>query len=312
MFSISRSVIRWAIVGGVGVGGITLLIGPERVAAGFSQIKSLAVGYADGFVDDPILLRRQLDTLAEEYPQRIAEVQGELSQVRMQLKQIQHDTEVCDRVISMTSEDLAHVKFELARAHSSSGGQPVSIKARGRRFSVAEARQEATRIAGIKSAYQDRQLSNKHQLGFLQTQEQRLGEILVSLEGEFGQFETKLWQLDRQIDAIERNEKLIEMTRQQKAILASYDKFGKIGNLNQIEARLEELRTVQEAQLETLAKAGGQNDYEKMARSQLNAIELDLDSIELMDVPRWDHTDEPSVVEEYPHEDLTLNGRDPR
>jgi hypothetical protein len=75
--------------------------------------------------------------------------------------------------------------------------------------------------------------------------------------------------LDRQIDSIERNDRLIEMTKDQQAMLAQYDKFGEVGNLGQLESKLAELRTVQEAQLEALSRAGVPNDYEQRAKAAM-------------------------------------------
>ena len=71
----------------------------------------------------------------------------------------------------------------------------------------------------------------------LEIQKARLGEVHNKLTDEYASFETKMWQLDRQIDAIERNDRLIEMTEQLQATLASYDKWGDVGNLKQIESK---------------------------------------------------------------------------
>ena len=84
-------------------------------------------------------------------------------------------------------------------------------------------------------------------------------------------------QLDRQIDAIERNERLIELTKKQHETLASYDKFEKLGNLGQIEAKLAEIRTIQEAQLQTLANMGFKDNYYKRAETELGMMDLDDD-----------------------------------
>jgi phage shock protein A len=130
---------------------------------------------------------------------------------------------------------------------------------------------------------------------FLHEQQDRLSEILKGLQGEFDTFETKLTQIDRQIDAIERNERLIEMTREQKQILRSYEKFGKVGNLTQLESKLAQLQAIQNAQLESLSKSGIRHDYEREAREQLagevggndpfDGIELDSETF-LLDEPQ--------------------------
>ena len=92
---------------------------------------------------------------------------------------------------------------------------------------------------------------------------------MPSRKEEYTTFETQMWQLDRQIDAIERNERLIEMTEQLQATLTTYDQWSKVGNLHQLEAKLAELQTIQEAQLATLEKQGIYRDYEKRAKYDL-------------------------------------------
>ena len=132
------------------------------------------------------------------------------------------------------------------------------------------ARNEARRIATIRSTYQDRHAGDDTQLTFLNTQKGRLVEILDSLEDEHARYEAKLWQLDRQIDAIDRNDRLIEMTKQQQQVLSDYDKFAEVGSLDQLEAKLAELRTIQEAQLQSLASHGTRSDYEKRAEESMS------------------------------------------
>ena len=272
MASLSRSLLRWGLIGALALGGATLIFGPDMMAAGLAQARQSACNLMDKIVDDPVALRRQLLALGDTYPDRIAEVRGELAAVTRQLEQLEQDTDVAQRVVANTSSDLTELKELLAEAESTATarGVPVSIRTRGVRLDLDEARAEARRVADIRLAYQDRAASNAHQLKFLGEQKQRLEEILNRLQAEYGDFEIKLAQIDRQIDAIERNERLIDMTKQQKAILAEYEKFGTIGNLPQLEAKLAELQAVQEAQLETLAKVGIDRDYEREARRQMN------------------------------------------
>ena len=279
MFSFSRSVLRWGLIGAVGLGGLAFLVGPDRIATGFQQLRSKAQSVADDLVDDPVALRRQLQQLAERYPERIAEVRGELAEIERQKTQLEKDREVARRVVAMTTSDLEELRGMLAEGEiSAASGRTVAIRVNSRSVDLATARGEARRIAAIRRTYQDRYAGDDTQVDFLQQQQERLQEILAQLEDESDRYEAKLWQLDRQIDAIARNDRLIDMTREQQALLAEYDKFGNVGNLDQLEAKLAELRTVQEAQLQTLAKRGVRSDYEDRAR---NAI--DDDSFDLVD-----------------------------
>lgn len=266
----TKHVVRWGLITAVVVGGTTVLIGPERVAAGFDQVRSLVSATVDDFVDDPVALRRQLRGLADQYPDRIAEVRGELSEIDVQLGQLVHDTDVARRVVTLTDGDLDLLKERMAEATAgTTEGQKVMIRRGSFNVGLDQARSEGRRIAGIRSAYQDRIIGNEQQSALLARQKQRLTDILAQLESEYGEFEAKLWQLDRQIDSIERNDRLIAMTEEQQAMLHDFEKLGKVGNLRQLEAKLEELRTTQEAQLQTLERHGVQGEYEQRARESI-------------------------------------------
>ena len=91
-------------------------------------------------------------------------------------------------------------------------------------------------------------------------------------------YQSQLWQLDREIDAIERNDRLIELTERQQATLDSYERFGKVSSLKQLEGELAKIRTIQLAQLEVLEKANIGHDYEDQARH-----EIDTDNFTLSD-----------------------------
>lgn len=292
-----RSMLRWGLVGGLALGGVTLLVGPERVCAGFAMVRGKAQNVVDNLVDDPVALRRQLDGLAKQYPDRIAEVRGEIAEVEHQLVQFNRDVEIATRVVAMTSDDLNQLKTLVTRAEESvksasyepgSKPRPVFVRFEGVKFNIEEAYNEARRINTVRGTYQDRLAHDQQQIAFLDQQKGRLAEILNKLETEYNTFQAQLWQLDRQIDAIERNERLITLTEQQQATLASYEKFGKIGSLKQLEAKLAELRAVQEAQLDSLSKKGVHMDYE-------NKATYDMDTNSAGDNPFEDVDAEPST-----------------
>jgi chromosome segregation ATPase len=261
------------LISALALGGATLLIGPERVAAGLSCVRAKAQSVVDRAVDSPVALRRQLQALADEYPDRIATVQGEIAEVDRQLAQYDRDSEIAARVVSMTSDDLTELKSLITRAEGVDG-RAVYVRFDGHRFALDQAYSEAKRINNVRVTYSDRVTCNETQLELLNQQKGRLVEILARLEDEFNTFETQMWQLDRQIDAIERNDRLIDMTEQLQATLETYDQWGKVGNLKQLEAKLAELTTIQEAQLDWLAKKGIRHDYEKRARHEMDTVTI--------------------------------------
>lgn len=286
---ITRSLLRWGLVGGLALGGMTLLVGPERVAAGLSVLRHKAQNVVDSAVSDPVAMRRQLEGLSRQYPDRIAEVRGEVAEVEHQLTQFNRDIEIAQRVVAMTTEDLGQLKTLVARAEDSvkSTSRPVAIRFEGQKFNIDEAYNEARRINNVRGTYQDRLASDQQQVTFLTQQKDRLSEILTKLDGEYSTFQAQLWQLDRQIDAIERNGRLIELTEQQQATLASYEKFGQVGSLKQLEGKLAELRAVQEAQLESLSKRGVHMDYENKAQAQMSLQGVNKDNpFDVLDQPQ--------------------------
>lgn len=288
MFSLSRCVLRWGLIGATGLAALAFVLGPDRIAAGFDQVRSSLRGLTDEFVEDPVALRRQLANLAEKYPARIGEVRSELVDVDRQLARLSRERDVAKRVVRMTNEDLSDIRIAL---DAPDGDGPRTIRVGDRSFDRGQAQQEMRRIATIRSTYHDRLNSTEVQSEFLSTQKGRLLDILNALEDEQTRYQAKLWQLDRQIDAIARNERLIEMTEEQQAILAEYDKFKDVGSLDQLESKLAELRTIQEAQLESLSNRGSNSQYEDAARDELrdeslDGLDLEADWVEIPLEPR--------------------------
>jgi chromosome segregation ATPase len=278
MCCIGKSIFRWGLIGGLAITGLSLASPGFRHVVGTSidQVKSTASTAMDSVIEDPIVLRRQLQTLANEYPDRINEVNGELAKVDTQIAQIHDEIEVSERVVAMTTDDLTELKTLVARAEAreASGVRTVAIRFEGSKFDVDEAYTEARRINAVRENYKDRLAHDSHQVTFLQEQRGRLQEILTKLETEFDTFQVQLWNLDRQIDAIERNERLIELTESQQETLEDYDRLGRVGNLKQLESKLAELRRVQDAQLESLSKRNVRSDYETRAKFDLGTDDL--------------------------------------
>jgi hypothetical protein len=268
--NITRTILRVGLISGLALGGLTLLIGPHKVAAGLHQIRVKAQTVIDQVSDEPAALRHQLQVMADEYPERIAEVRGELVGVNRELTEFDRDAEVAARVVAMTTEDLVELKILVDKARNSNTYRTTFLRFKGVRFDIDQAHSEGNRISDVRISYQDRLASDKQQTSLLTEQKGRLVEILDRLESEYSTFQTQMWQLDRQIDAIERNDRLIDMTKELQATLDSYDSWGEVGNLKQLTSRLAELQTIQSAQLETLRRSGVKWDYAKEAARQLD------------------------------------------
>ena len=265
---LTRSFLRWSLIAGIGLGAAALVVGPQRAGAALAQVRSWGQNTVDRFVEDPVALRRQLEQLGAEYPGRIGQLRGELAQLDRQVHQLSQDCEVSRRVVAMTTTDLAEVESAMADAGASNSATAASPIVRTRLGSndAASLRAEARRIQQIRSGHQDRLSTGERQLTMLRDQRTKLSTILQKIEREHSDFQIKLAALDRQIDAVGRNQRLIEMAQEQAKVLAEYERGTRVGNLGQLEGRLEQVRMEQEAKLEVLLRADDSDPYESAAR----------------------------------------------
>ena len=73
-------------------GGLALLIaGPDRASALVGQAHDTIIQHIDATIDDPVALRKQLRELEREYPERIAQVSGDLAELNEQISQLEQE-----------------------------------------------------------------------------------------------------------------------------------------------------------------------------------------------------------------------------
>src|SRR5690606_20743686 len=131
MFPITKTIFRSAVIGGLAVGGLTLLVGPERVLAGVSQVRYTVVSWFDDQVPDPVVMRHQLAKLQAEYRQKIRELTKSLARVDADIAQLRHDSEQAQRVVEISSDDLTRLAGLVDKANvtlASSNGKPVLVR----------------------------------------------------------------------------------------------------------------------------------------------------------------------------------------
>ena len=269
--NICRTIVRWTLISGIAVGGIAIIIGPQRVIAAFETMQNRAGNFVDKYIDveEARALRTHLHDLAAVYPDRIAEIRGEIARIDTQLDQFEHDADVARRVVAMTEVDLEQLGSRVHEAELS-GVRQVSLVSGDAGVNLKIAYREGHRIRGIRQTYQDRLVTNQRQMELLNTQHDRLTELLDRVQQEFGDYQAQVWQLDRQIDSIERNERLIALTESQQQTLQQYESTGEVESLRAIETKLAELQAVQEGTLQALGEQGRQDEYEQRARSLLH------------------------------------------
>lgn len=279
--SICKTIVRWTLVTGVVIGGVTILVGPGRVAAAFHTFQDKASVVVDRYIDqeEALSLRQRLHDLAEEYPDRIAEVRGEIAKLNTQLGQLEHDSDVARRVVAMTDSDLRSLAKRVDVAQKS-GIRTVSLVSGDAGVDLEVAYREGRRVRDIHQTYQQRLVADRRQVELLNAQHDRMTALLEQIEREYADYQAQVWQLDRQIDSIERNDRLIALTESQQETLSRFRTPGDVESLRQIESRLAELSAVQEGTLQSLAEQGRQHEYESRARSDMDMAYDGIDPFE--------------------------------
>mgnify|MGYP003888735753 FL=1 len=219
MTGIIKTTLRFGLitlaVGGVVAVGAAMIAGPQRTHMVIDQVHTNVIEAIDDNIEDPRILRNQLRELEQEYPERISDLRGDLAELRSQIGQLAREEAVSRRVVELSQVDLDELQpmvtnMDGAVLTSSSGARVVStLRYQGRLMTAEQARSKVNRIRQTQEAYAGRAADAAHDLVYLRQQEQRMEDLLVQLESEHTQFQAQLWQLERQVDAIARNECLI-------------------------------------------------------------------------------------------------------
>lgn len=274
MAGIMKTSMRIVVITGLGVGAAAVIAGPHRVAALAKSAQSRVVNLIDSQIDDPIVLRAQLRDLANKYPDRIAAVRADLGELREQMRQIQRDKEIGDRVVSLADKDIALLDDMLVRAQAArdtaNPGEVVLISFNQRQLSLSDAYGQATRIKQTRTAYAARADDAARTLSYLEQQAERLQELLTKLETEHADFQAQLWQLDQQVDAVARNDRLLAMLEQRQKAIDDHSRFD-VASLDQLQQRMAQIRAKQESQFTALERARTRVDYEDEAKRMLDA-----------------------------------------
>ena len=269
-----KTIVRTGIVVALVGGAAALIAGPHRVGMLFDKMRDSVNEKVDAAIDDPTALRSQLRDLEQQYPERISELRGDLAELQEQERQIQRDLAVAQRVVQLADADVGALQPLLAQAQAASAeaepGTVVNVRFADDSLGLDEASGRLTRIVQTRSAYASRASDATRDLVYLGQQKDRLEQLLTQLETERNEFRSQIWQMDRQVDTIARNDRLIElMQRRQKTM----DECGRYeaGSLAQVQSRMAEVRSKQESQLEMLSSDQERLDYEDVARLQVDA-----------------------------------------
>ncbi|MCE2967995.1 MAG: hypothetical protein ACK5WB_08085 [Phycisphaerales bacterium] len=273
---VGRIMGRSLVIGGVAAGLLVLVAGTDRVMALFRQTQDSINSEIDKHIKDPVALRAQLRTLEGEYPRRLAAARSDLSEVRSNIAQLERERQVAARVIDMTETDLNTLKNLITRAEdakvvnaSMEAPPAVEIHFAGKVLDIEQAYAKTTDVVNTRLAYAQRTSDIDRDMGYLKQQEERLSSLVKKLEGEQREFQVQLWQLDRQVDSIARNERMIAVFTERQKSINEQSRY-RATSLDQITSRLSDIRARQEGQLASLGGGGAASDYESRAKTTLD------------------------------------------
>ncbi len=263
MAAVCKTVVRGVVITALAGGVLVAVAGPGRVHAMFDQARGNITQVIDSNIDDPILLRAQIKKLEAQYPQKIADVRSDLSEVRTQVSQLERELQVAHKVVALAAQDLKGVDSQLTQARVTQQANPgaiVRISYNNKPVELEDAYTKRQRIEDTRDLYLSRAADLETDLGYLRDQEGQLSDLLARLETEHSEFQAKLFQLDAQIDTIARNDRLIGMMEDRQATIDEHSRF-RANSLEQLDSRLSTIRNEQRARLEAIANRDSDRDY---------------------------------------------------
>lgn len=268
-----KTLVRVGLIGGIALGATAVVAhNNPRVGMLLKQAGSTVTSSIDSLVDDPIALRHQLAELQREYPERIAAVQGDLSELSNEIVAIERDRDISHRTVQLAQGQLEQLEPLLRDAQEARSDAPSAVIRVRFDNSSLPLDQAFTRAAQLKStanAYTTRALEATQSLEVLSQQSERLADLLAQLETEYAEFQAQIAQLDSQIAAIERNERLIDMVEERENAIRKYDKFETI-SLQQVTSRMAKIRGEQEARLRSLTDSQNARSLEEQATEMID------------------------------------------
>lgn len=277
MFSLAKSLFKTTLIGTAVVGALggaaLLAAGPHRAKAVMHQVRDQVSHAIDARLDDPIALRNKLRELEAQYPERIASLRGDHAELKQQIAQLERERAISERVVELAEEDLEILRPVFEEATAQAGGTSharlAAVAFDDQVYSLQRAEAKIRQVENTRHAHATRAADAEHSLTYLHQQSARFEEAVAQLEAEQAEFRIQLEQLNRQVDSIERNERLIDMLAERKRTLEECESYD-CASLDQVTGKLEQILTRQSAELDVLSTNAEAVSYEDLAREELN------------------------------------------
>lgn len=270
-----KCLVRAAVITALAGGAAVVIAGPHRVRAMMHQARQHVNHAIDQRVDDPVALRQQIRDLEAEYPRRIAAVESDLAELTAQISQLERDNAVAHRTAALIDQDLAQLagligeaETAVASARESNQFRVVRVRYNERTLDMDDAYAKATNLRQMRESYLARGSDVQRSLDLLGQQQERLTNLLGQLRTEQSDFQAQLFALDTQIDAIARNDRLIEMLESRQKRIDEVSRY-EAHSLDQITARLAQIRGQQDSQIDQILGSTDEQRYEQRAQYEL-------------------------------------------
>jgi len=302
MAGIIKNAVRLGVISTLAGGAVVLVAGPERCLAVLQQAKQHVNSRIDQNIDDPIALRAQLRDLEAKYPARIEQVERDLSKIVAERSQLEREYAVDQKAVQITMTKLDELDSVLARGEElSSNGQFVRLNLEGDRMSMSEGYQRANHYQQLIDTFSYDAEAREQHLAVLSDQQATLEELLAQLQAEQFEFQTQLAQLDRQVDAIARNDRLIVMLEERQKAFSKYESRYKAPNLDAARTAIAQKQAEQERKLAELQMKNETQDILRQAQDELEIRRETRKSLRMFDRPTVEI--EPDTIEISPEDD---------
>lgn len=269
MFRFMGRAFRWGLTGLLVTVGLVAVVGLARVKTAYYSVRDHLRTNMDDLVDSRVALRHELGKLQKEYPERIADLRVELARADRDLAACLDDRRICEEVVLLAENDLDVLQQRISHAGNGDLGF-VSIEFRSERLGPDEATRRAARIASTATSYRRRLGDLEGEADLLREERASLQNQLTEIQSEYRTFQAEASSLLREIDALQRKEKMVEIA-ERRAGRGDEDPFSdRSASLARVKEKIEARRIRLDEKLRAIRGFKSGDAYEAEARMKVH------------------------------------------